>query len=159
MPSKGRFISVYTTDDSRARAPWAFSPLNNWGDAQLLPVGGDPNPAPVGSPPCPLDPNRVARWWEPAFRARGCRPVADIIRIGISTGIRGVRPAVNHLEKRVSDRVRRTPAPLRILTPHQESRDSTKNGNKFPHDQKSAIRVAAPCIKTGTSANDPAVQN
>ena len=102
-----------------------------------LPMGGDPDALPVGRPPCSLDPDRIPRRWEPALGSWGGRP--DIIRVGASIRRRGMRPVVDHLEKRVSDRIGRTPATLRVTTSAKESEggDSKNNGNRFSHGRNS----------------------
>jgi hypothetical protein len=50
-----------------------------------------------------------------------------------------MRPAVDHLEQRVSDRIGRTPATLSIPTSAKESEggDSKNNGNRFSHGKNS----------------------
>jgi len=56
-----------------------------------------------------------------------------------------MRTVVDHLEQRVSDRIGRTPAPIRIPTSAKDPYgcDSKNNGNRFSHDQNAALRVAA----------------
>jgi len=95
----------------------------------------------VGNSPGSLDPNGILRGRDAPFRGWGWLP--DILRIGASVRLGGMRPAVEQFEKRIPDRIGRTQAPLRVPASAEDSSccDPTKNGDKFSHFRRAPAAV------------------
>jgi len=98
-------------------------------------VSGDPNPLSVRDAPGSLNPYGVLRRGEAALLR--WRRLADILSVGVSIRRGGVRPSVEHFKKRVSDRIRWTPASFRVLTSAKDAGcdDPKKDGHGYFHDR------------------------
>ena len=121
---------------------------------------GDPDPVPVRNSPRAFDPDGILRGWKSALRGWGI--CSDISRIVTSVWRGSMRPAVEHLKKRIPDRIGRAEAALGISTSANGSEcgDATDDGNQFFHFGISGVRSASRplFLKSVGFANDPAKQ-